>query len=191
MDFRNIRTLGWITLLGFGGLGFLLICWLRDEGIVDFLSGQYSIGIQLLTGVFYGIFCGYLAWFVVSRKFMKPITNKYSHIIQGLKLSIWDIWFISFCAGVGEELFFRGGLQPLLGIWITAIIFVAIHGYLNPTNWRISIYGVIMIFLMAGLGYLTEEVGIISAMTAHMIIDVILLKKLVAWKIPFSFEEEE
>ena len=191
MDFRNIRTLGWITLLGFGGLGFLLIWWLRNEGIVEFLGGHYSIGIQLMTGVFYGIFCGYLAWFVVSRKFMKPITNKYSHIIQGLKLSIWDIWFISFCAGVGEELFFRGGLQPLLGIWITAIIFVAIHGYLNPTNWRISIYGVIMIFLMAGLGYLTEEVGIISAMTAHMIIDVILLKKLVVWKIPFSFEEEE
>jgi len=191
MDFRNIRTLGWITLLGFGGLGLLLIWWLREEGITEFFSGNYSFGIQLLTGVFYGIFCGLVAWFVVSRNFMLPITDKYSRILRGFNLSIWDIWFISFCAGAGEEIFFRGGLQPLMGIWITAIIFVAIHGYLNPTNWRISIYGLIMVFLMAGLGYLTEEVGIISAMTAHMIIDVILLKKLVAWKIPFSFEEEE
>lgn len=191
MNFNNIRILGWITLLGFGLFGMLLIWWLREDSIEEFLMGQYPISIQILTGVFYGIFCGYVAWYIVSRKFMKSITNKYAKILGRFKLSVYDVWFISFCAGVGEELFFRGGLQPLLGIWITAIVFVAIHGYLNPTNWRISIYGVIMIFLMAGLGYLTEEVGIISAMSAHMIIDVILLKKLVAWKIPFSFEEED
>ena len=178
IDFTSIRTLGYITLLVFG-LGGLALSWFtREEPLWEFYMGVYSIPVQLLTGYLFGLICGYTAWFVVTRRFMRKVHLKYSHIIRQMKLRIWDIWFISICAGVGEELFFRGGLQPLLGIWITAILFVAIHGYLSPFNWRISIYGIIMCFFMAGLGYLTEEVGILSAIVAHMMIDVILLKRL-------------
>lgn len=178
IDFKNIRVLGYLTLFGFGILGLVLVAFIRDEPILEFLWGYYSIPVQLLTGCLYGLLCGYLAWYIVIQDFMWPIRQKYGGIIQNLNLTTLDIWLLSFCAGVGEELFFRGGLQPLLGIWLTAIIFVAIHGYLNPKNWRISIYGLAMCFIIAGLGYLTEHAGILSAATAHMMIDVVLLKRL-------------
>jgi uncharacterized protein len=178
INFKNIRVLGYLTLFGFGLLGLGLLYFTRKEGAIDFFRGNYPLSIQILTGLIYGFVSGYAAWFIVVQDFMNPVREKYGKVIQGMKLSLVDIWFLSFCAGVGEELFFRGGLQPLLGIWITAVLFVAIHGYLNPWNWRISIYGIVLCFFIAGLGYLTEEVGILSAVIAHVMIDVILLKKL-------------
>jgi hypothetical protein len=70
---------------------------------------------------------------------------------------------------------FRGALQPLLGIPITSILFVAIHGYLNPRDWRLSIYGLFMTAGIAWLGYLTDSRGLLSAIVGHTIIDVYLL----------------
>lgn len=57
--------------------------------------------------------------------------------------------------------------------------FVAIHGYLNPLNWKISVYGIIMIGFIAALGYLFKTAGIIAAITAHSVFDAILLFQLV------------
>jgi membrane protease YdiL (CAAX protease family) len=110
---------------------------------------------------------------------MRPIRKKYAPLIQNLKLSTTAIVLLSFCAGFGEELLFRGALQPLLGIWITAIIFVAIHGYLNPRDWRLSVYGTVMTLIIVVLGYMTEVWGIFTACAAHMAIDIVLFKYLV------------
>ena len=62
-----------------------------------------------------------------------------------MKITRTDALFISFCAGFGEEILFRTGMQHYLGILITSIFFVAIHGYLNPFNWRYSLYGLIVL----------------------------------------------
>lgn len=178
IDFTNVRVLGLLTLFGFGILGLILTWFTREPPLFDFFAGFYSIPVQLLTGCLFGLIWGYAAWGFIGLKVMRKVKTDYGGIISRLNLKTRDVWFLSFCAGVGEELFFRAGLQPLLGIWITSIIFVAIHGYLNPWNWRISLYGILLCFFIAGLGYMTEEIGIISAITAHMIFDVVLLKKL-------------
>ena len=81
---------------------------------------------------------------------------------------------------MGEELLFRGAIQYWLGIWLTAILFVAIHGYLNPKNWKLSIYGVFMTFAIVGIGYFFEYFGIITAMSAHFMIDVYLFSVITA-----------
>lgn len=102
----------------------------------------------------------------------------FSGLIGQLNLRFIDILFISFCAGAGEEILFRGAIQPYLGVWITAILFVALHGYINPFNWRISIYGILMCLIIAGIGYLNDHVGLTSAIAAHFMIDVYLFKML-------------
>ena len=111
-------------------------------------------------------------------KFMKPVLDKYKNMIISSEIDLQLIFFISFCAGVGEEILFRGVIQPLIGVWITSLIFVAIHGYLNPTNWRISIYGIYLTLSIALIGYLSNWLGLCTAIAAHMIIDVILFYKL-------------
>jgi len=84
---------------------------------------------------------------------------------------------------VGEEILFRGAFQPLFGLWIVAIVFVAIHGYLNLFDWKISIYGLYMVLVAAGFGYLFSGFGIIAASSAHFAFDVIMLRYLTVNKV--------
>jgi membrane protease YdiL (CAAX protease family) len=91
------------------------------------------------------------------------------------RLNFSEVLLISLCAGVGEEILFRGAIQPFLGVAVTSVLFVAVHGYLNPKDWRLSVYGAFMTIGIASLGYLAETQGLLSAIIGHTIIDVYLL----------------
>jgi membrane protease YdiL (CAAX protease family) len=91
-----------------------------------------------------------------------------------MNLNVGDAIFLSFCAGFGEELLFRSGMQYYLGIIVTSLIFVAIHGYLNPKNWRYSLYGLLVLpfILLISLGF--ETFGLWFAIAAHFSYDAVL-----------------
>ena len=55
------------------------------------------------------------------------------------------------------------------------MLFVAIHGYLNPKDWLVSVYGLFMSAVIFGFGLATDFFGIWSAIIAHTLVDVILL----------------
>ena len=172
---NRITKIALISLLLFGGLGLWIMDFAREPTAGEFLMGFSSVPLQCIVGLLFGSLAGASCWWLIRLSFMQPVHNKYTKLFQSLKLQSSDIIIISLCAGIGEELFFRGAIQPYLGIYLTAIIFVALHGYLDPRDWRLSIYGVVMTIIIIGLGYFTEYVGIISAITAHVVIDLILL----------------
>ncbi len=167
--------LGLLTLVGMGSVALLINEFSETVDIASMLLGPLPWYWQVLIGAVYGIVSGFLANFIVGMSFMSPVRVKYESIFAGFELGLSEIWFISFCAGVGEELLFRGAIQPLIGIPITSIVFVAIHGYLNPKDWRISIYGIFMTGVIWVLGIGAEKIGLLSAIVAHMLIDVVLL----------------
>ena len=171
---NKVLGLGLSTLLIFGLGGYYLIVSVQEKVFLEVLLGGMSIPAQLGIGSGYGLLAALVAIGIISLDFFKKEKKFYHNLIAQLNLNLGSIIFLSLCAGIAEELFFRGGLQPLLGLWLTSIIFVAIHGYLNPFNWRISVYGTAMVFFIAGMGYLFREVGLISAMAAHTMLDVIL-----------------
>jgi len=141
------------------------------------LSGINPL-IQILIGLVGGVVIGHLAFFISTRSFMKPVMKKYSQLFGAFELNHSEMIYVSVCAGVGEEILFRGALQPLMGIILTSILFVAIHGYLNPKNWRISIYGFFMTIAIIGIGYMTIHIGLISAIIAHAMIDYYLILRM-------------
>lgn len=169
-------------------LGMPLIAWvIAHYAEIDLWArwtGDAAFWKQILIGIPAGLVSGFLALLIIRREFMRGVRVRYARMIGELDLNWSEILFISMCAGVGEELLFRGVLQPLIGdllgsinagIVMTAFLFVAIHGYLNPRDWRISVYGAFMTLVIAGLGWLTELYGVWTAVIAHMLIDVILL----------------
>lgn len=176
---KRLLWLAVLTLIGFPLLGWAIISIFKDNSLSIILRSQEPIWFQLITGVLLGLILGMGAKFIVTRPFLDDVQKKYSKIIAALNLSEIQIIFISLCAGFGEEILFRGAIQPLIGIWITAIIFVAIHGYLNPKDWKMSIYGIYMTAAIAILGYYTDFVGIIGASMAHAAIDYVLFKHLI------------
>ena len=158
-----------------GGIGIILIELFQDSSTMSLFETGMVWYYQLLIGLIYGLVAALLGWRLINIQLMHDVKSFYALIIQQLKLNWLDIIFISFCAAVGEELLFRGAIQYWLGIYITSIIFVGIHGYLNPKDWKISIYGGYLTLVMIGISYGFEELGMISAMTAHFAIDVYLL----------------
>ncbi len=115
---------------------------------------------------------------------MKPVRRFFLQFLKPFELRVGDIIFISACAGIGEELLFRATLQPILGIWITALLFVTLHGYLSIHNWALTVYGIFMVLAAAGLGYLFRDVGIVAAICGHFAIDVALLMLIRAAPMP-------
>jgi len=167
-----------LTLLLFGGGGAALIHAVQGRDLLALHTGPWSWWAQLALGTAVGTAMGLFALWMVHRPFMAPILGRYSSMIGPWMTRRSDRLLVSLCAGVGEELFFRGALQFWLGIPITAVLFVAIHGYLDPRNWRITIYGLAMTAMMIVLGFMAEHQGLLAPMAAHTMIDVVLLEGL-------------
>ena len=172
------------TLVVFGGLGIFIIPYVRDVNFIEFFTGVEKYWLQVLIGTFIGIVTAKAAWQIVELPFLSNTKSFFSNIVKPIHLDTLQIVFISICAGIGEELFFRGAIQPLLGVWLTAILFVLLHGYLNPFNMPLTIYGLYMVLVIGVLGLMTEYFGILSAIISHTIIDIILLKELSRAHVP-------
>ncbi len=162
------------TLFFFGIGGILIIEWLQDRSFIEVLWQGYPLLHQFAIGLLTGLISAGFALLIIFRPFFSRQKDFYFGLITSLNLSPFGMLFLSLCAGIGEELFFRAGVQPFLGIWWTAILFVFIHGYLNPANWRITLYGIVMVIIIAWFGFLFETIGIFSAIIAHASFDFIL-----------------
>lgn len=166
--------LGLLTILLFPITAFGIHFFFSLESFLSIFSTKSNYLVEVGIGVLIGIAGGFLGWGLISIPFMREVRRKYQGLIYSLRLDLFTIVFVSFCAGIGEEILFRGVLQDYFGIWVTSILFVGIHGYLSPKNWRVSIYGTYMVLLIALLGYLSIRFGLLTAMIAHSFIDIVL-----------------
>ncbi len=171
---RGLLIMAVVTLVGFPLIGFVANWFFRFVAVDSLLDTSIGYGKELIFGAIFGVVAALVGWTVVQLPLLKGAYDDISDKIAAFNLSVWDVVFISLCAGIGEEILFRGFVQPVLGVWLTAVIFVAIHGYLRPDHWRRSIYGIYMTLVIAVLGYMREYWGLISAMAAHAVIDMVL-----------------
>jgi uncharacterized protein len=160
-------------------LATLLILFVQEKTMIQVLLAGDSIIVQLLTGMAAGGVFGAAGALMVRFPHIKAVLEDY-HIIKQLKelkLNNSDILQVSFVAGVTEEILFRGAIQPIIGIWLTSLLFVAIHGYIRfKTVWHI-LFTLFTFLLSMVLGWLTIYFGLISAITAHAVYDLIVLWK--------------
>lgn len=149
-----------------------------ESGIAIAFDHGFSINNQILTGIVSGCIGAGIIGFVISRPPVSGILHDFYIVeaISKMNFSNFDRIQLSFFAGAGEELLFRGAIQPLLGIWITSLIFVGLHGYFKFKSTGHIAFGVMMFALSVGLGYIYEEAGLIAAMAAHAVYDIIMLK---------------
>jgi membrane protease YdiL (CAAX protease family) len=128
----------------------------------------------VLLGIEFGLFYGVLAIALLSSGILQKEKQRQSQLLRQLNLKLPDMLFLSFCAGFGEELLFRIGIQFYLGPFFTALLFVALHGYYDPRNWRVTLYGILLTPFILLLGYSVDYFGIWFAIAAHTAYDVLL-----------------
>lgn len=172
-----MTTMSVFTLFGFSGIAYFILSF-SDEVHYFEMFRYENLFKSIPIGLGFGALAAFLGILLLKLPQLKETNTFYASFFKNLDLHWTDILFYSFCAGVGEEILFRGALQPLLGLWFAAVLFVLLHGYISLQDWEKSIYGVFLIFISASFGYLVVYFDIYSAMAAHFIFDVIMFFKL-------------
>lgn len=140
----------------------------------------FTAGLPLLFQVLLGIAFAAVYWvasmlgarFIASRRSTQQIADNYRRLdLSGLN----PLW-MALAAGIGEELLFRGALQPLLGIWITSVAFVLVHirAYrLDALNRRVLLQSLSIFVISVALGYIAIYAGLLTAILVHAGMDVV------------------
>lgn len=174
MNNRNlILSMGWVTLIIFPLIALLILHFVSGNWQFVFQNG-IQVFYQIPIGIALGFAIGYGLKAMLNTKGFTDLTHKYAEMISQFELNTQEFTFLSVCAGVGEEILFRGCIQFYAGIYATAIIFVALHGYLNPLNRKILLYGLVLTAIFIGVGFLMAHVGIYACIILHIIIDIVL-----------------
>lgn len=110
------------------------------------------------------------------------IAKRLEKLVAWETLRTWDVVFIALLAAFGEELLFRGALQPLIGLVPAALIFGLLHATSVPHIILASLLG-----LWLGLLYQWNG-NLWSPIMAHLALDtatgLLLAHKLRAGKLP-------
>ena len=165
------------TLFGFSGIAYFILSFSDEVDYFEMFNYDH-LATSISIGLGFGAVAALIGVLLLKLPVLRETSTFYAKLFKGVNLQWTDIVFYSLCAGVGEEILFRGALQPLMGLWWAAILFVVLHGYISTKDWKKSIYGVFLILISAGFGYLTRYFNIFSAMAAHFIFDVIMFIKL-------------
>jgi len=140
----------------------------RFASLFSFHSPALALFIIITAGAGAAVLISLL---VVKLSVFSPVYDLLKQLVAGFKLSIADAFVIALTAGICEEILFRAVLQPMWGIWITSFVFILLHGYFNPLNWRMSLFGLLMFCLSLAIGFVYMNYGLIPAMALHFTYD--------------------
>ncbi|MDI6402233.1 CPBP family intramembrane metalloprotease [Balneolaceae bacterium ANBcel3] len=173
-----LLALSGLSLVLYVLVAALLFYFFHDDPIKSLRGGFSSPTVQIIAGLLSGCGFAFFIWLAIFISPVSSILSDYSIVrtVAQLKLTRFDQMQLSFFAGLGEEVLFRAAIQPLLGIWLTSVLFVGIHGYFKWTSWKHLVFGLMMFLLSIGLGFLYQYTGLIAAISAHVIYDVLIFR---------------
>jgi membrane protease YdiL (CAAX protease family) len=162
--------LGFITLF-MAPFGWILCGFPPLE---SFLQLDKLVSLPSAYGLVYGTISGLMMIWFTSNQEATTSFQQQIRMVQSMRLTILDCIFLSICAGFGEEIVFRIALQQWLHPLLTAVIFVAVHGYLRPKNWNTTKYGLLVLLFSIGLGYAVDSEGLWFCIIAHSAYDFVI-----------------
>ncbi|RFC54301.1 CPBP family intramembrane glutamic endopeptidase [Brumimicrobium aurantiacum] len=170
----QFHILSWATLLLFPAVGLTFLWFFSDVDIIAVLAFDKVLSPLTLLGLEFGFIYGFFIIAITQFPVFEELSGPQMRILKSLKLNWFDIIFMSFCAGFGEEILFRAGLQTWLGPWLTSIIFIGVHGYFNPFSLRKSLLGIVLFPFILILSYAYEIFGLWFCIAAHFAYDLLM-----------------
>lgn len=179
MNKTKIYFLGLITLVLFPIPAYFAVYYFSGINIYQFLQVDNLNFISIAYGIEFGFIYAILAIVILKAPIFEKIPLQIDQLVKNLKLNFLDAFFLSLCAGIGEELLFRAGIQTYLGVWITSIFFVAIHGYLSIKKPLMSLYGLVVLPFILIISYGFEHFGLWFSISAHFAYDLVLFAAMI------------
>mgnify|MGYP001067267619 CR=1 FL=1 len=176
---KNSRTLFYFILFGME-LGLVavaaVVLAVKGQPPDSIFTTPYPVTTQVAAGITSGLLAGLITTILVLRlPVFSTIRRIAKELITTFRLNIYDLILISVTAGVCEEILFRGVLQPMWGIYITSFIFVLLHGYFSPSNWKLTLFGALIFIISIAIGVMYEIIGLYSSIAFHFSFDLVVL----------------
>ena len=120
-----------LILALYGSLALIAILVSAARGDVDIyriegVSTPLLMALSPVIGIALGLAVVFLSRLAVHRfDWARRLHNDFRQILG--KLSYKEILVLAVASSVGEELLFRGALQPIVGVWAQAIVFALLH----------------------------------------------------------------
>jgi membrane protease YdiL (CAAX protease family) len=136
-------------------LGLVRLSW-RQVGLTVLLT-------VLILAFYYGVDW---IWRVVDPTSYEMM-DALQQVLYGGSTGLWKAVLLGLTAGVTEELFFRGAVQPRFGFLLTAIFFTAAHVQYGFTLATLEVLGAALV-----LGWLRRRAGTSACILLHILYDI-------------------
>jgi membrane protease YdiL (CAAX protease family) len=135
--------------------------WMNTPYAARLLS---SLGMGLALALFV---IASTPWLLRRAAWARRLHEELKPIIE--ELSATEIFVLALASGVAEELFFRGAMQPALGLLATSLIFGAVHT--GPK--RVFLWWSMWAFVMGlAFGAIFEATGVLwGPVVAHVLVN--------------------
>lgn len=166
--------LGWVTLIVFPFIGWYGIYYFNKTPFLEMLDLESFYSPLTLIGLLFGFIYAFFILLVTQFPIFDEITQVQSRMIKEINLNIFDILFMSLCAGIGEEILFRAAIQTWLGPLITSFIFILVHGYFSVREWKRNLSGILVFPFILIIAYGYIEFGLWFGVAAHFSYDFLI-----------------
>lgn len=160
---------------------FLLASWaitvfFRMQSFLSLFTSGKSLTQQILLGLLLGVeLAVYVSLIVGKTRAFSGFRKFLGGIISRVRPGGFDMVLVALLAGFSEEVFFRATLQPMLGIWLTSLLFVLAHVGVGRFNWTKIAFGAFVFSMSVLFGFTYEQVGLVAAIIAHASYDLVFL----------------
>jgi hypothetical protein len=173
-----------MALYGALALVAILISAGRDDDNIYRIEGTSTttlLWISPLIGLAFGLAVVALSRFAVHRfEWARQLHRDFRALLG--PLSTGEILVLAIASAIGEELLFRGALQPWIGLWPQAVIFALLH--VGPgvrfLPWTLSAF--VMGLAFGALFHFTGDLG--GAILAHFSINYLNLTFIARVELP-------
>jgi len=145
---------GWLVRRGPGELAQRL-------GLEGLNGQQISRGVRWIIVLVTVQWAVGAAWFLLDPE-QAELLGDINELLLGDFDTVWQWLLLALASGVGEELLFRGALQPVLGLWPTAVLFALLHIQYGLTPITLVVFAIGVI-----LGYVRRRDNTTLAIFIH------------------------
>jgi membrane protease YdiL (CAAX protease family) len=165
------------SALRFYAVFFLFaLAWIYLQGRLNwglfFPSTPRELTLGVLLGIGIGLFIIVLSLFS-SRNFAwgRLLEKEFRKVL--VPLAPREIVVLAGVSGFVEEFFFRGALQPVIGIVITSFLFGVVHFVPKRVFIPWSLYATFAGFVLGSLYEITR--GLVPSVIAHVLVNLVLI----------------
>ena len=154
--------------------GGTLILWARGLGPLSVFDTAHAAE-RALTGAGVGAGVAVVCAFAVAKlRVLARLRHLAEHAIDGIEPRWHTVLVVSLMAGISEEFFFRGALEPVIGRWFASVAFIALHGALRLREPGAPAFAAFLFAASVGLSAVNAWKGLEAAMAAHAAYDLVM-----------------